>query len=113
VEEHREVIRLMNKAEAALYAQAQQMNAAAEKLKADITKIDAKHHANSMEIDQKAEARLASKISEDALDRAGGYVERRVAENAMQPQALGTKDAQYHSTAQFKCALSLSKCRVV
>lgn len=96
----REVIRLMNKTEAALYQQAQQMNAAAEKLKADITKIDAKHHANSMEIDQKAEARLASKISEDALDRAGGYVERRVAENAMQPQALGTKDAQYHSTAQ-------------
>jgi hypothetical protein len=90
----REIIRKMTKEEAASYQQ-EIMGAAQAKVSGELKKIDAKHQATSAEIDQTAEARLASKLAEDAVDRAHGYVERQIVEHAEQPQALGQPDAQY------------------
>lgn len=90
----RQLIRELNPQEKKMYAQATQ-GQIMQKSQLELQKIDAKHQAKAQEIDQSAEARLASKITEDSLDRAGGFVERQVAEHAMQEQALGGKDAQY------------------
>lgn len=90
----RDIVRKMSPAEQKSYLEATQ-GAAVQKVQADLTKISAKHQATAQEIDQKAEARLADKLTMDAADRATGYTERVMMEHAEQPQALGTKEAQY------------------
>jgi hypothetical protein len=74
----RQVIRLMTAQE----KQAQQANQQA-KMQAEVAKIGAKHQATSAEIDQKAEANLATHLTLDPMEYAARYAERHADEQAI------------------------------
>ncbi len=82
----REVIRPMNQQEFERFQQASQTNA---KLQAAIAQIQAKHAAKTEEIDQSAEARLASKMTEYPMEQAARYEERRQDREMFRTSAFG------------------------
>jgi hypothetical protein len=96
----REVIRKFtaDKEEAENYKQATQA-APMQKVQGDLMKIKAKHDATSAEIDQTAEARLASKLAQEAVDKGHAYEERLAVERSEDAAETG-KGAQNFSAAQ-------------
>jgi hypothetical protein len=95
----RDVIRKMNPEEMQNYRAAKQGEAMA-KVQGDLMKIQAKHAATQEEIDQKADARLADKVVDQALDRATGVELRQAAEDRLEPRARGNSETQIGTTAQ-------------
>jgi hypothetical protein len=94
----RQVIRKFNKEEAENYKQATQA-APMQKVQGDLMKIKAKHDATSAEIDQTAEARLASKLAQEAVDKGHAYEERLAVERSEDAAETG-RGAQNFSAAQ-------------
>jgi hypothetical protein len=96
----RNVIRKMTDEEKKMYMQAQQASVQQQKTEADIKKIAAKHEATSAEIDQKAEAQLASKLSVQAQEHAAAFVERQQVEHSLQSRGVAPAEpGQFHTTA--------------
>ena len=87
----RQLIRKMTPKEKAAYEQS--ANGPGAKTQADLMKIKAQGEVDAQLNDQKAEARLASKLTEQAMDRAGGREEMLIDRRALQGGLSGEGDS--------------------